>query len=132
MVNILETIDEQERLQTSIAEETSRKSINPALLRAGDIVEFKYNGRLRWGTVIASGYKPGLADMYVFDKKEDMFFRKELLNEAKRGVSNGALWATFGKSFVIKSFTISKISSCDLLNIKIGEEPSKKTQVNNK
>ena len=95
---------------------TSVNSLEP-----GQLIEFGYNGTIRWGVVVTPDWKDN-CDCYVFDSKEDV--PEELLEWAERGSTDSA-YNTFGDQYTFKSFkldTMSSIQNIEFNTYREGEE----------
>ena len=82
-------------------------------LLAGQLIEFSYNGTIRWGIVVTPDWKDN-CDCYVFDSKEDV--PEELLEWADQEPAVGVAYDTFGNQYTFKSFKLDTMTS--IQNIK--------------
>ena len=78
-------------------------------LQPGQLIEFEYNGIMRWGLVITPLWK-GNCDCYVFETLEDV--PQEIvewgLNES---VVDGEAYATFSNQYTFKSFKVDAMTN---------------------
>ena len=89
---------------------TPEEYIGPLL--AGQLIEFSYNGTIRWGVVVTPDWKDN-CDCYVFDSKEDV--PEVLLEWADQEPAVGVAYDTFGNRYTFKSFKTGNMS--DIQNI---------------
>ena len=84
-------------------------NLSTADLQPGQLIEFEYNGTMRWGIVITPSWKDN-CDCYVFETLEDV--PQEIvewgLNES---VVDGEAYATFSNQYTFKSFKVDAMTN---------------------
>ena len=77
-------------------------------LLAGQLIEFSYNGTIRWGVVVTPDWKDN-CDCYVFDSKEDV--PEEVLDTIALHpeLPTGILYSSYRETYTFKSFKLEKM-----------------------
>jgi len=88
----------------------------------GDLIQFGYNGKTRFGVVVSPDWK-GNCDCYAFESLEDV--SKELLEyitQTTFAIDSGDLYIDFGNDFDFKSFKLADMSAIQTIKYIYEEE----------
>ena len=77
-------------------------------LEPGQLLEFEYNGTMRWGIVITPLWK-GNCDCYVFESLDDV--PQEVLEWGLDERADGEAYATFSNQYTFKSFKVDDMTN---------------------